>query len=272
MTMEQLADRAPAQQQELVGYKERWEQLYIRLGQREDYRGKPQRKIAFISTERSGSSLLCDALDHTGQFGIPDEYFSMKYIDTWARLNNIDPSKIEFDHYLDFLYRKATAANGVFSVKVHAYQHAQLKQQGVDIFDFGFDQVYKITRKDKVSQAFSFAKADLTKAWQSGDQPVAQADVSFMQVCHYLQVLADYDAYMAIHTDHRTHETIVYEDFVGPQQLEIFNRILAHNGCAPVAHLQSTLRQQSKPEDRARISAFVHWMGLSPAQTPAHTA
>jgi LPS sulfotransferase NodH len=263
MKMETLpTQQQPAEPTELVTFAERRERLYQRLSERPDHVGMPTRKIAFLSTERSGSSFLCDALDNTGQFGIPDEYFSLKYINSWARLHKIDERDIDLDAYLDFLFRKTTSANGVFSVKIHAYQHAKLKKQGVEFFDLGFDQVYKITRRNKVSQAFSFAKADLTKAWQSGDKPIAKVEVQFTQICRYLQVLAEYDSYMTANTDRFCHDTIVYEDFIGPQQLEIFNRILAQNGCATVSAMQTSLKKQSKPDDEARIAMFSQWLGI----------
>ena len=247
----------------LTPYTDRWKRLYQRLGQRPDYVGRPKRKIAFLSTERSGSSFLCDALDKTGQFGIPDEYFSLKYINTWAQLNNIADTTLNVNRYLDFLFAKTTSPNGVFSVKIHAYQHAQLKKMGLEFFDMGFDQVYKIARRDKISQAFSFAKADLTKAWQSGDKPIAQVHVKFTEIARYLQVLADYDQYMAANTDRFSHETIVYEDFAGPQQMEIFNRILTQNGCPAANDFYTTLKKQSNQEDEAHIAKFRQWLGVA---------
>jgi LPS sulfotransferase NodH len=242
-------------------YTQRWERLYRRLEERQDYSGIPTRKVAFLSTERSGSSFLCDALDNTGQFGVPDEYFSLKYINTWAKLNRIDEGDIDLAKYLDFLFRKTTSENGVFSVKIHAYQHAMLKKQGFEFFGLGFDRVYKIVRQDKISQALSFAKADLSKAWQSGDKPLAEANVQLTHICRYLQQLAEYDSYMAQHTDRYCNETIVYEEFSGPRQLEIFNRILDENGCSPVSALQTVLARQSKPDDISRIAQFQQWLG-----------
>ena len=259
-TAPSLPQTAPNGQ--LLTFPERRERLYQRLAERPDYPGLPTRKVAFLSTERSGSSFLCDALDNTGQFGIPDEYFSLKYINTWAKLNQFDEGDVDLTKYLDFLFRKTTSANGVFSVKIHAYQHALLKKQGLEFFGLGFDRVYKITRHDKISQAFSFAKADLTKAWQSGDKPLAEASVQFTHICRYLQQLAEYDSYMTQHTDRYCHETIVYEEFAGPRQMEIFNRILAENGCPPVSALHTTLAKQSKSEDLGRISQFQQWLGL----------
>ena len=247
----------------LTPYTDRWKRLYQRLAQRPDYIGRPKRKIAFLSTERSGSSFLCDALDKTGQFGIPDEYFSLKYINTWAQLNNIADTTLNVNRYLDFLFAKTTSPNGVFSVKIHAYQHAQLKKMGLEFFSIGFDQVYKVTRRDKISQAFSFAKADLSKAWQSGDKPLAQVDVKFTEIARYLQVLADYDQYMAANTDRFSHETMAYEDFAGPQQMDIFNRILTQNGCTPVDGFHTTLKKQANQEDEARIAMFRQWLGVA---------
>ena len=67
---------------------------------------------------------------------------------------------------------------------------------------------------------------------------------------------------MTANTDRFCHDTIVYEDFIGPQQLEIFNRILAQNGCATVSAMQTSLKKQSKPDDEARIAMFSQWLGI----------
>ena len=248
---------------ELVSFAQRRERLFRRLADRPDYVGMPKRKIAFLSTERSGSSFLCDALDKTGQFGIPDEYFSLKYMNTWAQLNGIEESAFDMSRYIQFLFAKTTSSNGIFSVKIHAYQHAQLKKLGLEFFGIGFDHVYKITRRDKISQAYSFAKADLSKAWQSGDKPMAQPEVRFTEMSRYLQVLADYDNYMSTNTDRFSTETLVYEDFAGPKQMEIFNRILAQNTCQAVQRFETSLEKQANRHDQERIAQFRKWLGVA---------
>jgi len=264
MKMENLpGPRKDAAPTELVSFPERRERLYKRLAERPDYVGAPKRKIAFLSTERSGSSFLCDALDKTGQFGIPDEYFSLKYMNTWAQLNNIQETTLDVNRYIQFLFAKTTSPNGVFSVKIHAYQHAQLKKMGLEFFGIGFDHVYKITRRDKISQAYSFAKADLSKAWQSGDKPIAQPEVKFTEISRYLQVLADYDNYMSANTDRFSTETLVYEDFAGPRQMEIFNRILAQNKCQSVQRFETALEKQANQHDQERITMFRQWLGVA---------
>ena len=264
MKMENLPGlQSDVQEVALTPYTDRWKRLYQRLGQRPDYVGMPKRKIAFLSTERSGSSFLCDALDKTGQFGIPDEYFSLKYMNTWAQLHKIPETALDLNRYIQFLFAKTTSPNGIFSVKIHAYQHAQLKKLGLEFFGIGFDHVYKITRRDKISQAYSFAKADLSKAWQSGDKPIAQPEVRFTEISRYLQVLADYDNYMGANTDRFSTETLVYEDFAGPKQMEIFNRILAQNKCQAVQRFETALEKQANQHDQERIAMFRQWLGVA---------
>jgi hypothetical protein len=55
MKMENLpTQQQSAEQAELVTFAERRERLYQRLAERPDHVGMPTRKIAFLSTERSG--------------------------------------------------------------------------------------------------------------------------------------------------------------------------------------------------------------------------
>ena len=184
-------------------------------------------------------------------------------MNTWAQLNGIEESAFDMSRYIQFLFAKTTSSNGIFSVKIHAYQHAQLKKLGLEFFGIGFDHVYKITRRDKISQAYSFAKADLSKAWQSGDKPMAQPEVRFTEMSRYLQVLADYDNYMSTNTDRFSTETLVYEDFAGPKQMEIFNRILAQNTCQAVQRFETSLEKQANRHDQERIAQFRQWLGVA---------
>src|SRR5262245_28053120 len=70
------------------------------------------------TTPRTGSSLLCEALEFTRIAGVPREYFEAVYEKDWcARLG------ITSDHeYLEKLATAGMTANGVFGAKVHWHQ------------------------------------------------------------------------------------------------------------------------------------------------------
>src|ERR1041384_2279142 len=90
---------------------------------------KPKISYVICAVQRSGSFLLCEALNNTGLAGVPEEYFLNNeegWEDgTWARQHGV---KTRPD-YLNLVFEKGTTSNGVFGAKVMwNYFHDMLKR------------------------------------------------------------------------------------------------------------------------------------------------
>jgi LPS sulfotransferase NodH len=137
---------------------------------------------------RSGSQLLCDALEQTGVAGIPGEHF-------WHFWD--DPEMTILRHYgvadqyalLAHIRRAGSTPNGVFALKIGphmdyvlgciraAYPEAQGKRDALDRL-FPNLQLIHLSRADKVRQAVSHWKAIQSRQWtlRRDDNPVRVAD------------------------------------------------------------------------------------------------
>ena len=160
--------------------------------------GEPTRTIVIASSQRSGSSLLAEALWATGCAGAPDEYFSASVIAEaadnlgiprfttaerlrrqvkrgtlrvqWRRSLRIDPRSL--DGYLRYLYAHRTSPNGVFSVKIHWDHFAELSQRGLRLEDLPQPISWiHISRGDLLAQAVSLARANRTNQWNTRRVP-----------------------------------------------------------------------------------------------------
>jgi trehalose 2-sulfotransferase len=113
--------------------------------------------ICFIN--RSGSSLLAEALTKTRRMGHVGEMFNPEPIKHAFEKHQLQ----SFTDYLDWQIQKSTTRNGVFGAKVGMHQLAYLAKHGYLASRFPEAKFIYVTRQDILMQAVS-----LYKAWQSG--------------------------------------------------------------------------------------------------------
>jgi LPS sulfotransferase NodH len=146
----------------------------------------PQRSILsyiICATPRTGSYLLCEALQNTGVAGRPTEYLAPFYEKYWAPRWETEGS---FPAYLDKIKETGTGANGVFGLKVHLHQfraflirigHSEqdsLEQAAPLVSDIFPNLRYVLlTRRDRVRQAVSWVRARQTQVWWETERPPA---------------------------------------------------------------------------------------------------
>jgi len=140
---------------------------------------QPHTSYLICATQRSGSYLLCDALQHTGLAGQPIEYFAPIVRHYLSREWGITSER----EYLNKVLEVGTTPNGVCGMKVHMNQFRPwlrtLPQlpgyQGLaapEILSTIFPNLSYIwiTRRDKVQQAVSYLKARRTSMWWQTDR------------------------------------------------------------------------------------------------------
>jgi trehalose 2-sulfotransferase len=165
---------------------------------------RPHTSYLICATQRSGSTLLCEALQNTGLAGWPEEYFQihkktgsirrpsdyfqgLNVTDMISYLDDSSPSsdplprvdKQPFEDFLVEVFRRGTTPNGVFGAKIMwAYfggfisklreipRYKEMK--GNNLLSAVFPNLHYIwlTRQDKVRQAISLWKALQTWTWR----------------------------------------------------------------------------------------------------------
>lgn len=135
-------------------------------------------KIVILSTQRSGSTLVCDDFFGTSKLGRPTEH----YLELWDK-NTLDDIEVYFDTH-------AKTSNGIIAVKIMANQLARIdnlyKKVGGRPYRFFFiikrDNPYKyffeqykkaiffrVYREDKVAQAVSLIFSERTDVFHLVD-------------------------------------------------------------------------------------------------------
>jgi LPS sulfotransferase NodH len=165
------------------------------------------RSYLVCSTQRSGSTLLCELLKSTGVAGCPDEFFEGRASTgvpphPGDYLRGLDPTgigirsdrtapavpsysdlrDISYREHLERSFRLGTTANGVFGSKLMWNQLDELKTlasqldeyAGLELPElldalFGDPRYVWVRRRDKVRQAISLWRALQTREWSSGD-------------------------------------------------------------------------------------------------------
>jgi trehalose 2-sulfotransferase len=176
------------------------------------------------STQRSGSTLLCELLRATDVAGVPDEYFErlratglprqpQQYFgdptvqDIAERLTPVVPGQPEqpgeFEPWFRYALQRGTTTNGVFGAKMmwnyldeFKWRMAELPGLGDLSFNERLDAVFPrlkiifMRRRDKVAQAVSLWKAIQTQQWRTE----SESDAEQVDVDEALGIEYDYRA------------------------------------------------------------------------------
>lgn len=217
----------------------------------------PSKKILVLSTPRSGSNLFCDSLEGTGKFGWPSEWLHPDMIRAYRIAKKRDG--LVLGDYLDFVVRRSTTENGVFSMKLHIGQYMHWKSRGFDPLSLGFDRVFYLWRKDLVSQAYSLAKAGVSGQWRSSLKPLAvvsPGQIGDSMIAAQLAQLMAWLEYYAANLAGSVDRSYCYEEFSA--DLSGLCSVLgdcgighdASEGFAPLT------KMQRKPDDLERVEQF----------------
>lgn len=135
------------------------------------------KKIIILSTQRSGSTMVCDDFEGTGVLGRPSEYF-INAIENFE-LNNSENSKA----LLKEVDKKGSGRNGVTSVKIMSNQIQSIIEIILDSKlisetrpDYAFKEYFqsaffvRVNRLDKVAQAVSRLSASKTGIYHTSDR------------------------------------------------------------------------------------------------------
>jgi len=132
----------------------------------------PRVSYIIASTMRTGSYLLCEALEATGRAGHPREIFCPErrgmYEGEWQL-----PKGVALEDFMRVAIEQGTSENGVFGTKIHFHhleplaREAQWTGEPVQLLRRlfrGAKYIY-LRRRDRRGQAISWYRANVTNQW-----------------------------------------------------------------------------------------------------------
>lgn len=177
------------------------------------------KRIIIFSTPRSGSTFFADLIASSDLVGVPDEWLNPLFIKAVIS-ENYAKNLLEA---IDWVACRTSSSNGIFSINIQMQHYIHWKKQGFDLIKWGFDDAVYLERKDKISQAYSLAKARFTKKWDQRSEPENQSDAPLnIPIYMILGALSDiyfWSEYYKKTLKQHIKRTIFYEDYLSDLQL-----------------------------------------------------
>lgn len=128
------------------------------------------------STPRCGSHYLGHALTETGYFGVPLEYLNSGNFAGWHARFGKKPT----ENMLKDLIAHRTSPSGNFGFKAHWSQFRPFQDRLGALAPI--KRIVFIRRRNLLSQAISYLKAEQTGQWISGAPKTGEAEYSYRQI------------------------------------------------------------------------------------------
>jgi LPS sulfotransferase NodH len=213
--------------------------------------------VLLAATPRTGSTLLCRALEDTGVCGRPTEHFidgdASSFPEGWTfweeGLLAVEHGVTTRPDFVDLVRRLGTTPNGVFATKVmwpylghmierfrglpeyHGLNDATLLHRA-----FPGLRVVKVDRRDRVRQAVSWLRVVQTGIWVVSDTEPAPPDSAVSYDRGWIDGLIDAieqadTGWRGLFADLDLEPiTVVYEDLVGDGYDDAIQAVLRHAG------------------------------------------
>jgi LPS sulfotransferase NodH len=155
-------------------------------------------KYAVCATPQSGGGLLCTGLASTGSAGRPAEFFSLPYLEAYQARSGA-MGAVQISGYWRFLIAHRTSPNGVFGMRLHVHQLANIGLAGTqEDFLARFDRLILVRRRNKLAQAVSAWKASSSKpsraAADGSLQETTSDPYSYRGIAECLRIIAKQEA------------------------------------------------------------------------------
>ncbi len=232
--------------------------------QPDDTRGVEQ-SLLILSTPRCGSTLFCEALNNSRQLGVADEWLNYEYFVTWTDVLSLD--HFDLQEYINWITRKTLRDTGVLVIHQHIGQVISMNNDfGLSLQSLDFKQTVYLSRRNKIAQAVSLAKAFSTNQFRSYEDVTDVANLSFSAIAKALKSITDFD--MFAHNNLRTFIDYewAYEDFkcigsVSTRPHECYKTILKEFGKLPQAYYSAgNLKKQGNDTNKRAAARFLKYI------------
>ena len=221
------------------------------------------KKVAIVSTPRCGSSMFCDVLRNTDRVGDPKEWINKRYLSAYSRYFGINIKDVDFSKYLDFIFRKTTTSNGIFSINFHIYQYAERLKYKFDAFSLNFYKAYYLYRKEKIDQAYSNAKAAITDQWSSDANNTNEihGEIERSRILQELLYISNSDIYYIKNIRSHINREYFYEDFSSLETTSAFTEILSDLEITDFSSSwASSMKKQRTKDDLSEITKLKKYL------------
>lgn len=244
--------------------------------------------VLVASTQRSGSTLLCSALERTGLVGVPREYLHPDFFESghrvmrvprptpreqlrrlgrrlrlcrkWWGYWEIEPSTMA--PYVQALVARRSTANGLFSIKIQWDAFERARRMGFCLTQLPQPITWiHIERRDRIAQAVSFDKAIRSGAFLARDEKAHSLDRLFyddgalLGRYQWLQQSASaWNRYFE--AEGIIPVSVVYEDLAADYEYTI-RRVLAALSFEDVPVPPPMLKRQANALNQRWIAAFL---------------
>jgi LPS sulfotransferase NodH len=211
------------------------------------------KRVVIFSTPRSGSTFLADQIGASGLVGSPDEWLNPIWVKALIS-ENYAKNVLEA---LDWVACRTSSPNGIFSINVQLHHYILWKRDGLDLVKWGFDDAVYLKREDKISQAYSLAKARLYEKWDQTSASENQSDgspnIAIYMILGALSDIYFWSEYYEKTLKQHIKRTISYEDYCSNHQL-ILDLIAQFSGVRlDSLPLESSLKKQQTISDNEAI-------------------
>jgi len=238
-------------------------ELFATLATEPDDTVPMSKSLLILSTPRCGSTLFCEALNSSGEFGIAEEWFNYDYFAAWAEIMD---KPFVLTEYVDFLQRKTLRGTGVFVLNWHVGQLIDMNQNyklGIESMDF--DKIVYLYRRDKVAQAVSLCKAVTTDQYRSYEEQQSPPNITLQGITSALNSIVSHDQFARGYLWKYIEEQYAYEDFcrLGSDSTRPFEGyaevIEALGGRAKYSYSAGNLKKQRSPYEN-QPAAFLKYI------------
>ncbi len=180
-----------------------------------------------LSVHRTGSYWLCSLANDTERMGRANEWLKPSFL-------QIRPSSYSPEAFFDLVIEKASTENGRFGVKIFPEHLKWVKAQ------YGFDfiaecreryetRIIYLERRDRLSQALSFARGRMTRQWKSTSSTRGDEAYDFAAICRaYFDIERSYAFWRAYFTlQNLDRAEFFYEDLL-PDPMPYLHALAAH--------------------------------------------
>ena len=171
--------------------------------------------LVILSTQRSGSTLLCEqlaALDYcyAHEYFQPWQYLPM-LVESWGAA---DGNAIVWARFAAALRQRRTAATGVLAINLHGDHLAHFARAAPHLADLPVRYVH-VTRRDIIGQALSYSEAHQSGKWSSHYASRGEPEYSFDATCRAISSIQRQNVRIAAFLCARSAsaQSVVYEDF-----------------------------------------------------------
>lgn len=213
------------------------------------YEGKPSIYLV-ASTPRSGSHFVGHALASGGHYGFPLEYLNQGNLDIWCHRFGV----ATYEEALTQIMRHRTGPTGLFGLKAHWSQYRHFCTHPMLTGPDGIQRIVWLTRRNRLSQAISFAIANQTGQFISGATRRGKASFDYDAVLRCARNIEsqnkNWEEYFRVNVDiplyHAEFEKLVEDTRIGMMRLASFIDAAGATGVTPADKTQQQSNDTSK--------------------------